>query len=209
MTIVRDAVIQGRDLTLFQKAYADAPTVPTDANLVTALATPAGVLSGYTKRQATDGGVGLSTQQERTPVYIDQRADRLYSVEGARTVQITAQLAEAALPQIEQLATGMGEVSTLAASSSAYGHDRLTVGPPTDPEYNTLITAAKQPFSRLPFIAFVPCAQSEGTMNFNISPTQKAVAALVATALLDETVDDEDFPGGLLFLTNRTTPMTA
>lgn len=208
MAIIRDAVIQSRDLTLFQKSYADAPDVPEDDDVVTALATSAATLSGYTKRQATDGGIGFSTQQDRTPVYIDQRADRLYSIEGARTAQITAQLAELT-PANMQLATGMGEVSTLAASSSAYGHERLTVGPPTDPEYNTYLSAAKQPFSRLPFTIFVPCGQSEGTLNLAVSPTQKGIAALVATALLDETYAEEDFPGGLLFITNRTTPMTA
>lgn len=208
MAVIRDAVIQSRDLTVFQKAYAEAPTVPTDANIVTATAAPSGSLSGYTKKQASDGGVGFSTQQERTPVYIDQKADRLYSIEGARTVQITAQLAEIT-PENMQLATGMGEVGTLAASASAYGHEELVVGPPTDPEYNTYLVTAPQPFSRLPFGVFVSCAQSEGTLNFNISPTQKAIAALVTTALLDESYDPEDYDGGLLFIARRITPMTA
>lgn len=208
MALIRDAVIQSRDLSLFMKSYAEEATVPTDADMVDAVETAASTLSGYTRKQATDGGVGFSTQQDRTPVYIDQRPDRLYSIEGARTVQITANLAEMT-PQNQQLATGMGEVETVVASATAYGHERHVVGPPTDPEYNTYIIVAKQPFSRLPFWTFVPCGQSEGTLNYNISPTQKGIAALVATALLDETVDDEDYPGGLLFLTNRTLPMTA
>lgn len=197
-----NAVIQSRDLTLYQQTYAEGETFPDDT------IAPGGTISGYTARKATDGGIGFSTEQNNTPVYIDQRPDRLYTISGARTVQFKGQLAEL-LPANMLIAAGMGDVDTLAPSATAYGHEDFIVGPPGDPQYNNVILDVPQPINRLPFRIFGPLVQSEGSLNFTISPTQKGIANYVGTALLDETQDEDDFPGGVLFIARRVTPMSA
>lgn len=202
-----NAVIQSRDLTLYQKSYAEEPAFP--ANTVAAGAD----ISGYTKRQATDGGVGFTAQQDFTGVFIDQRPNRLYSIQGQQTVQINAQLAELTATNM-QLATAIGDVETLAATVTAYGHEQLVAGKVRPPEYNTYLLDVPQPINRLPFRIFVPLGQSEGSVNFTISPTQKGIINLVVSALLDESYEEADFPditdfGGILFIARRVTPMAA
>ncbi len=197
-----NAVIQSRDLTLYQKAYAEAPEFPE------AHTTAGADLATYTKRQATDGGVGFTANQDSTGVFIDQRPNRLYTIQGQQTVQINAQLAELTAANM-QLATAIGEVETLAATVTAYGYEQLVAGAAAGPEYNTYLIDVPQPINRLPFGIFVPLGQSEGSLNFTISPTQKGIINLVASALLDESYDTEDYPGGVLFIARRWTPMAA
>jgi hypothetical protein len=179
---VNDAnnVIQSRDITVWQKAYASAPALP--ANTVVAGA----AWSGYTKAGWTDGGAGFSIAQTFNDVGVDQVPDPLYEIFASRTIQLTAALAEISPANIK-LAGGAGTVTVTLGDPTTLGQDELVLGTGITPDINTWGLDIAQPINGLPYRVLVPRGQSTGGVTSTVSPTQKGLANVQVRALPDTT----------------------
>lgn len=189
-----NSVLQGRRIKVWQKDYAASAAMP--ANTVESQA----AITGYTDRGYSDGGIGFSTEQQRTGVGVDQVAAPLYYIDGELSVRMTANLAELD-PDNIQLAAGVGAVTTTAPAVGVRGQVELIVPAENSPEINSWLGDIAQPINGLPFRFLIPKGQSTGGISANVSPTQKGLANLVVTAL-----PDESFTPARLLVVRQVTP---
>jgi hypothetical protein len=193
----KNNVLQSRDLTIYHKPYAASAALP--ANTVGALTD---YPSPWVKDGWTDGGVGFQTEQTFAGVFVDQLPDPLYQIGGARSVRLTAALAELSPANIQRVA-GMGATTVTVGDPTTLGQEELVVNSGAGtPEIDTWSLNVPQPINGLPFRILVPQGQSTGNLSSTISPTQKGLANLVVTAL-----PDESFTPPRLLVVRKVTPM--
>jgi hypothetical protein len=172
------AVIQSRDILLYEKTYASSNAMP--ANTV-AWGTS---WTGYTGLGYTDGGVEFRASLDFADVTVDQELDALYQVPTGRDLGLSTSLAEITVGNLN-LATGMGTTSTVAAGSGTKGNDDLAISSTIAQTFQTVGLDVKNNSDGEAFRILLYKAFPTGSVTMPFRPDAKAAIAYNARAYPD------------------------
>ena len=171
------AVVAGRQFWVWEKAYDDANAFPADT------VDYGDTFSGYTLLGYTSGGLGMNWNLQRGSIPVDQELDPVLRPVQSRNLTLDANLAEFT-PANLLLATGQGDIDTVAAGSGTRGHDELTITSDVVDSYMTVIyDIAQQNGEALRIAAWR--GLPTGSPNPRFEPTNAALTAFQVSALPD------------------------
>lgn len=171
------AVISGRNFLVYSKAFDTSNALPADTVDYGTLWT------GYTDRGYTTGGLGFSMGLTRGEIRVDQEFDPVVTPITARAIKLTTSLAEFT-PDNMQLASGMGTVTTTAATSGARGHTDLAIDNTLADQYNSWGFDIQKPDEEAMRI-LIYRGLATGSPSPKFTPTDAAAIDLEITALVD------------------------
>lgn len=174
-------VIAGRQFRALVAAYNTAATIlPADTVAYgAAITTPV----AFTDVGYTDGGLGLSTNINRTDIRVDQEYYPVAQPIDTQEFTMNTSLAEMTALNVQRT-TGLGTLTSLAAISGTRGHDNLAINSSRTETYNAWLFEVQQPdleaFRMLMYRGIVT-----GSPSPQFTATDPATLDLEVTALVD------------------------
>jgi len=176
-----EAVVATRQFWVHTKAFDAANAMPADTVVYN------GTITGFTKAGYTSGGLGMNWNIQRGTINVDQELDPVLRPIQSRNLTLDSNLAEFT-PDNLLLATGTGEIDTVAAGSGTRGHDQLDItSDVVEAFYSVLYDIRQQNGEALRIMVWRGLAT--GSPAPRIEPNNLAGIAFQVTALPDTSTD--------------------
>lgn len=172
------AVISGRNYLVKSAPWAQAVVMPADTISYGTAWGGTFVDNGY-----TTGGLHFNLNLTRGEIRVDQEFDPILRPVTNRTFTMTTSLAEMTPANI-QLASGMGTLTTVAATSGVRGHNDLSIDSTVNDVFTSFGFDIKQPDDEA-FRILVYKGIATGNPNPAFTPDNAAAIALEISALVD------------------------
>lgn len=171
-------VIAGRNFRVYSAPYATSNALPEDTvDYGTDWGSP-WENAGY-----TTGGLQLQVQVQRGEIRVDQEFDPVFMPITNRSVTLSCELAQITAANYLK-ATGVGNVNSVAPTSTSRGHDEYQVTSQVSQLFFSWGYDILQP-DGMPFRVFVPRGMATGSPQTQFKPDAAATIQLQVTALVD------------------------
>jgi|SRR5262245_11015728 len=180
-------VLQTRNFWAYAVAFDTTNALPADTvDFGDPWGTVIGMPNPWELQGYTDGGLHFGTDITRVDVTVDQSPDPVLRPVTARSATMSFNLAEVDVFKI-QLASGQGEITTLAPIAGTRGHDDLDIGSDiTDVFVSLGFDIQMQDLEVLRVLGYR--CQMSGTMAMDFTVDAKALVPVEATLLPDTSV---------------------
>lgn len=186
MAIDVSKIIATRDFKAYYDDWSSAIAFPLDSVDYGEIEAGAG---NWTEAGGTVGGLSLSFNVQRGSISIDQFVDPVITPVSGRTINMSTNLAEITVANLDA-AAALGTTATTAAGSGTRGNNRLLVSDAVPDEFRAwCFEALMQNEEAFRMVGFK--TQMTGSPTVNIRPTEPAQIALQVGCRIDTTSDPD------------------
>lgn len=171
-------VIAGRNFRIYSAPYNTSNSLPPDSTDYGTDWPSPWVNLGY-----TSGGLQLQVNVEYGEIRVDQEFDPVFMPITQRSFQLSCELAQVTAQNL-LLASGVGQVTQVAPTATARGHDDYELRSTVQPLFRSWGYDILQP-DAMPFRVFVPKGMATGSPQIQFTADNAATIQLQVTALVD------------------------